>query len=465
MTTRIKLGSLFLNNSTGYGVAGGAATGEATTPWVVLNTDWTPVAAVPVSVWSGGPPFTPGRRLAYQSYDDVTERVPLMLDATSHDDAANEVQVLRQLIGQVTAVAPLILEIKPSGSTNSMYAEVKAASLQETPDLLIAPVAGALRLHVALTWVRTPFFGTISSGETLLNAVAYTNTGTGTPDNIAAYSAGSGDLIAQGQPLNIQFDPPTNEVVAGLYLASVASAIYDATGAGAKSSSSSLQMASISVDCSALMANVGLKCRVLIRIDAVSANARLRVIITSATNGPIFASNRYPYVDPPGLNNDLVDMGSFDLSWLRRARGMTAPSLLFQPYLYSSDGANATCTYSYVEILFYYDFCVVDLTDPQNGGVHTFGANEVALIDAFAEQTNYPCLPHPSPQALILDTSSADPIIVGAIRGAAPSYYTGASLWAAWWSGTEIGRSHDMTDTAAFTATHAPLWLTFRGAD
>ncbi len=121
---------------------------------------------------------------------------------------------------------------------------------------------------------------------------------------------------------------------------------------------------------------------------------------------------------------------------------------------------------TYVEYLFYYDFCYVNLGI--DGNAHTFTANDVVLVDTFPEQTSAVCLPYSKPQAFILDTSTTTPVKMGLLTGTAPRYFSGASLYAAWFetaTGGKVGRGHTTSATSAITATQAPLWLSLRGGD
>lgn len=455
MATRLKVGTLFLNNSTGFGVAGGAATGESTTPWAVRDvTNWTLRAPVPIPVWGGGAPFALGRALAYQSYDDVMESVPLFLDATSHDDVANELQLLRTEVLRTIVAAPTILEIKPDGATNSMYAEIKTGWVQEEP-IIESPTGGALRMRVTLTIVRTPFFGRLSSGETLINAASFKNTGTGSPDNVEAYSAGVGDLIYEGSPLNCQITLPASTTGSPLYIgkvwaATVDSRTYSTTFAGSQTTSDTADGATIGSQVSISLTSAlskNLSARFMCRLTSASTGSQFRVIVEmnhiDAYTGP--------WVDNAGIAGQLLDLGGFSLrDFIRRSKNITAPTMKVQFYMRSTGGSKSA-TVTYGEVLLYYTFAEMSAGVSSSGGT--------ILLETFQEQTNYVALPYQSER--VITYSSNDLTDIELKKGRLPRYVSGASLYLAWAENLGL---HTTTESATATVTHAPLWKSFRGS-
>lgn len=454
MATRVKVGALFLNNSTGFAVAGGAATGENTTPWAVRDANWTPQAPTPLPIWGGGPPFSAGRALAYQSYDDVTEQVPLFLDATSHDDAAAELQLLRTAVLRTITEVPAILEIKPDGATNSMYAEVKTGWLQEE-GILESPVGGALRMRATLTITRTPFFGRLSTGETLINAQTFGNTGTGSPDNIVPYSTGAGDLIYEGSPLNCAISLPTANAGSPAYIAKVwASTIYSRTYSttfgGSLTTSDTAEGDTIgsSVNISLTDAlSKNLSAYFMLRLTSASAAAQFRVQVEMNPIN-IFTG---PWVNASNTGTQLLYLGGFSLrEFIRRSKGVTSPVMTVQFYMRSTSGSvSATSTYG--EVLLGYTMAELTLNTQSNPGT--------LLLETFAEQTSSPCLPFQGERAITVASNTILDMVLK--NGRLPCYVSGASLYLGWVD--NLGR-HTTTETATATVTHAALWKTFRGA-
>jgi hypothetical protein len=104
----------------------------------------------------------------------------------------------------------------------------------------------------------------------LHTSASLTNQGTGTPDNDLALELNispiKGDLIYEGQPLNIQFNKPTSQAASTLFLASVASRTYQSiasTAAGVTSTTTGSNFtASTAIDISTLRTRRGVRLRV-----------------------------------------------------------------------------------------------------------------------------------------------------------------------------------------------------------
>jgi hypothetical protein len=382
--------------------------------------------------------------------------IPLFLDATSHNDAAAELQLLRTAVLRTITEAPAILEIAPDGASNSMYAEIKTGWLQEEP-IIESPTGGALRMRATLTLVRTAFFGRLSTGETLINAQTFENDGTGSPDDIVAYSAGVGDLIYEGSPLNCQITLPAAAAgppayIGRIWAASVYSRTYSTTFAGSQTTSDTADGATIgsalTLDVTdALTRNLGI--RFMCRLTSASANAQFRVQVEM---NPLVVYTG-PWVDNVDTATQMLDLGGFSLRELiRRSRGLTAPELTIQFYLRSVSGS-VSATVTYGEVLLYYTFCEIDITQAAESPAFL-------LLDTFQEQTNAPVLPFQSERAIVVSSDSI--LTIGRKKGRLPRYVSGASLYLNWMD--MVTPAHTRTEQATVTVTHAPLWKTFRGS-
>lgn len=447
---------LYLVNSGGVPTPGGAATAAATTPWAIRLEEWTPQAAPPSPIWSGGPPFADGRALISQSYDAVTETIPLILVGSTHDTLVARLQQLRRLATAALFATPALLLCQPSGATSPVYFEILSANVQERRALNSLSVAeGYPTVWVDLTIVRRPFGGRLTSGETLLSAVTFGNTGTGSPDNVEAYSTGAGDLIYEGQPLNLSIglDATTRD---SIYLASVLSRTYSTTNAGTYTTSFTDGGVVVGtfisgMSAAAFLTNPALRLRALVRASAASSNVQLRYKVRFGTGSAYFWAGSWVTPDPAGVAT-VMDLGGADIaSLIRRSRGATAPVLDVVLFHRSTDGAATSVTVTYTEALLYYDFCKVVLDDtPSN--------TDTLLVDSFAEQSGAACLPHLTPRAYRLNSSGVQQNHY-VIRGTAPRYWSGASLYVA----SIKAAGHTTADTLTVTATHAPLYRTFRG--
>ncbi len=447
--------TIYLNNSNGVPTSGGSAQGPSTTPWMLRSPEWTVHASVPETLFTGGPPFRNGSSPVSAAYPNVTETIPLVLNGGTHDTLVARLQQLRQLTRMTPVFSQPILYAQPSGATNPVYFEILAVSCQErAADGGESPGEGATFIHVDLTITHSALGGVLSAGETLLNAVAYTNTGTGTPDNIAPYNTGSGDLIYEGGPLNIKI-ASVSDFPDRFILASVLNRACDVTaglpGTYATSSTTGAFATVSSFTTTAFYTRPRLKLRILMRFSAVSANAQVRLGWQLTGGSPI--SFPTDWITPPA-SACLVDAGIGPVPDVGHASRQAG--LITFPYLYirSTNGASASVTLSYFEYLLYYDFCTLQLSSQMT---HT-PAGDYVLLDSFAETFGAVALPHTTPSAAIY-TSTDNPGSTAIIRGRIPRYFSGASLYAAW-AGLGV---HSTTATATITATHAPLYQTLRG--
>jgi len=473
--------SRLISGGTNYYIEGGGEYTGSGTPWtsstgspyeIAMNTvsgsTWTPQAAVRQEVYGGGPPFRNGSTLIYDSYGNVTETVTIQCRATSHDNAVFLLQQLRRILNTALFSTPCILAVQPDGASNAVYFDIYGADVQEDPRFLNEEAgvvaAGHALLRAVVTWRRSTHGGVLSSGETVLNAASFVNTGTGSPDNIVAYSAGSGDLISEGQPLNIKFVPTFGgaTVVARMFLASISDRLYTTTGAVSTSTSLTGNGTSFATpfDTQSLTSILPthIKPRILVRLASSGSNLQLsyRVFLGDGDDDSIFWS---PWVSPSGTGATLVDLGPFPVNVFRRSLAMTTPKIYILLYIRSTNGSSAAVNLTYTELLSCYDFARID-----SNSFTVNGSTDYVLVDAFAEQTGFACLPFDSPRVIGVRTAvSGSPSAVLPHRGTLPRYFDAASLYAAWLSSTSY--THTTTAAAAITATHAPLWTTLRGSD
>jgi hypothetical protein len=465
--------SRLISGGTTYYLEGGSEYTGSGTPWTVVTTspyeiamndvagaNWTPQAALRQEVYGGGPPFGDGQTLIYNSYGNVTETVVIQCRATSHDNAVFLLRQLRQILNTALFSTPCQLAVQPNGATNAVYFEIYGADVQEHPGFVNEEAAnvaaGSALVRAVVTWRRSAHGGYLSAGETLINAGSFKNTGTGSPDNVEAFSAGVGEMITEGGPLNIKFLPTTaSSDPATIYLASISSRVYQAfTGSSTTTSTTFVSIGSPSAfTATSLLTSRGLKVRAIGRFSAMSANAEIRLqygtaaYVLQTTRGVV-----------PGVGTaTLVDFGVLLLPSQYLASVTAADDIAMAMYVRSIDGSAVAVTCGYVEVLLYYDFCQISVAGNQN---MTVASNEYLYVDSYVSKTNYPALPRPIPRARIY--SSADVMnYVCEIRGSVPRYYSGASLYAAW---VNISDLHTTTWAATISAFHAPLFKTLRGA-
>lgn len=443
----------YLINSSGSPTIGGAATAAATTPFALLREDWVMMPAEPIPAMQGGPPFRNGSDLAYQAYGNTTQMIGFSVQGSSHDNTVALLRSLRNLLNQTLMATPAALYYQPSTATNAMYFEIVNGGIHERPGPF-NPAMGIAYLEFDLVLILKPFGGRVSTGEALATAAGFLNTGSGGTNDVISLSTGSGDMVNEGQPMNIRLTTTVGGFTTLLF-ASILSRAYSTTSA-ASAAISTTTFTSLGLptttSAAALYTGKGLKVRVLLRFSAMSANAEVRLAFAQAAN------NTVPTVPvrPGGTVAILVDMGKLALASRDRASYSTAENLSIQPQVRSTNGAAIAVTLEYMEVLFYYDFC-----KGTYGSGTSAGTGNYAVVDSFVERSGYPALPHSPIQTYVLDNATNAPSYWGYLIGSAPRYFSGCSLWAAM---IETGFAHSKAYAATITVTQAPLWFTLRGA-
>jgi len=348
--------------------------------------------------------------------------------------------------------------VQDGTSSTAAYTDVYQATVQETTQDEIEAWEGMADLEAEITWTRAPFFGNLSAGETLINAISIRNVGTGSPDNFETYATGTGDLINEGSPLNIKFLPTTasnNPTV--VYLASLLSRTYDASVTGNNSVTSSGTfgaLTSTSASIAPLFTARGLKVRVIGRFSVMSTNAEVRLFYGVGGSPAQYTRG----VIPNAGVAQLVDFGPLFVANRYLASVTTGDSVFLRIEVRSITGGAINVTIDYLETLFYYDFCACRLPAGTSMNV---GTAEYLYLDSFVIKSTYPALPRPPTQAWVF-TSSNSVSLPCEIRGTPIRYFAGSSLYAAWSNPTV---AHATTQAATVSAFHAPLFKTLRGSN
>lgn len=468
------LSSIVSGSAVSYYLSGGASTqtvyagsgtpwtAESTTPYELALNDvtgeiWVPANAPAVMQFSGGPPFRMGASPVYRAYDNMTVACGVQMRGTTFDNAVALLVQLKKILNTALFGQPCALAV--TGGSNTSYYEIYSADVQETKDYLMEGGGSVYVIRAVVTWTLSPVGGRLSSGETLINAVTIGNLGTGSPDNVESYGTGTGDLIYEGQPLNVDMLVGGAGGWSSFYMASVYSRTYSVTGAATASTSTSASFTAASFDVSAALTNVALKARILGRVGGATNGASRVVVYYNTTFQAIYTSPWFLY--PSGVTT-LVDYGYFPLTFVRRVRGVTAPTLSVRWEYKSTNGASASNTLTSTEYLLYYDFAVINPGYTTSGNAWTvpYGGtgNSRPRVDSFPEQTNAVCIPY-TPRGYFVNGT---PLITISpeVRGTLPRYWSGASFWTAWQGSNG---SYPTTETATLTVTHAPLYRTIRG--
>jgi hypothetical protein len=414
---------------------------------------WVPQAPVAQMIYSGGPPFAIGRKPVLRAFDTVTEQIGIQLNATTKDNAIFLLRQLRQVLNTATYSLPAVLSVK--GGTNTGYAEIFSADIQESA-LYLNETTGKWR--AAIAWTRSPLFG-VSSLATLVNGATMTNRGTSTNPNIQALGALTGDLVNEGQPLNIKLVKPSGtSAPSHFYFATVVSRVYTAIATGAFTTASTAlpgtTIGTITPSITSALTNDAIKARFVGRVKTLTnpSHAIVSVRVYTSGAGFIWQSKWIPLLTD--TTGQYVDFGAMDLSFFQIPIA-TAITLSADILLRSADGTSVTLTLDYMEFLLYYDFCYADFTTSMSSG-------EALFLDQAQNRSGGGWLPMQRARAYYgTSVSVFDPTIPGIIVGDPPLARPNTSLYVAW-RGTLDG-AHVATETSTVTVTHAPLYYTVRG--
>lgn len=457
-----------------YTGSGTPWTAEATTPYRLSVNDITGPSyatqpAVGQRIFSGGSLFVlSGAQLVASSYDTLTEQVSVQLYATSKDNAVFLLRQLRTILNTAALTIPCILAVQ--GGTNTDYFDILGADVPENPQYVIEPAgtdnSADTMFRAVITWVRSPHGGLLATPETLINGATFTNTGTGANNNTQAFSTGTGDLMSEtGQPVNVRITPVSfggsDNGVYSYWLGSVYSRTYSTSGASSPSTSSTTTFLGSSspetFDISPMLANRALRVRILLAVSAISSNAQVRLRLTNGDNAAVII-HESEWQTPSVTSGLLFDFGYLPVNVL--AQTTYTPVVGYQFQLRSTNGASASLTYTYHEILLYYTWCNIDFSAGSSLRVPIAGTAE---ITSFLATSGRPCLPLAVPQA-VASNSGGTGRLTGVIRGTLPRYFPSALLYVAWLARVSgSGPQHVTSHTSTVTATHAPLFRTIRG--
>jgi len=451
--------TLYLVNSTGSALAGGSPFAPSTTPFGI-RPDWTPDASEPNAAYQGGAPLANGSRLAFVTNGNSDETLPLAFVGTSAEGARRAVQLLRRQFAALFA-GPCLLYARPDGASEPTYFEIESAHLVERgfSGTETSPGEGAVNLLIDLTVVRQPYGGAATL-DTLHSAASVANKGTGTPDNDLLLEANvsplKGDLIYDGQPLNITVAKPTGQSAPTVFLASIASRTYQSINSAQTTTNTSTGAnftASTAIDVSTLRTRRNVRLRVFARLKTLTAPAKQQVRLTVQTaSGSTLWQGSWQSLPGSNTTAQLIDLQGSALSALRSPLTGTA-SVLLQVALRSTDGTSVTATLDYVEALLAYDVAIVGAS----GGLSTSQRYQCL---AAQNLSGGGWLPHVPAEASVRDGSDVL-IKSAAIYGTLPRAFAGASLWVAW---RESDGGHTDTDTSTVSVSHAPLYRSLRGA-
>lgn len=406
---------------------------------------FTPQTPVRTDVLSGAPPFAIGSDVIYRGYGNTTFELGVQMYATSYEYAVDLLNRLRLLLSTRTR-----LRVQPNGASHIQYFYVDGATVQETSRFINEEAGVATRIIRALVTLSVKAFGTPNALETLNNAASMSNAGTGSPTNLLAYGAGTGELIYEGSPLAMYI--ATSAQQTRMYLATALARTYDTTGAATLTTSST----------SGATANLGaptvsdyrwypgLRFGLFVHASVASnAQFRIEILLSTTTAQPIYTS---PWISSTAAVAQLIYAGSIDLSVFDA--GNTANAQIRIRYR-STNGSSASVVLTSMQYLYYYDLAIIN-PDYTNG----ITSRMVFATGMFysGPQRGRPTSAHAWSYTLSTDTVPSDAL---EIRGQLPRYRAGCSLFCAYLTGST--GLYTTSNTMTATIYHGPLYHTLRG--
>lgn len=447
MTWVLSIAGVHLVNQSGNGVAGGSPYTWASTPFGV-RTGWTPTVARPKTVYSGA---ANSLRPVQTLYEPVEETIPITVQGGSTNDIATALEKLKSALSAAAYTKPGIWRHRPYGAVASLYAEIYEATVQERTNDAVGPVEGGSDIEADIKITRSPFFGA-DELIALLSAISFTNTHSG---DMQALGVAFGEMKAEGQPLNIRITKPTSQAAETVFLASVLSRTAK-TIANAQSTTLSAGVsftASSSVDVAPLRTNNAAVLHLMARFSSLTlpAQAQVQATVKTAAGNTLWQSTWKTLGS--NTSGQLIDMGETPLSMLRLpVPSSAAANITVTIAIRSTTGATVGATLDYIEALLALDFCRVEATGGLASGQRydLFGAQNLS---------GGGWLPMAEDDGAAFDGSDV-PTNTLRIKGQLPRAFENCSLYVAW---VDSGNAHTASDTAAVTASMAPLWRSLRG--
>jgi hypothetical protein len=439
---------------TAYAGSGTPWTAVGTSPYTLSLNDqtpsWVPTPAPQMVLSSGGPPFMVGRQPLFIGYDVITEQVGVQLYASSKDNAIALLNQLRLILNTALFSLPALLSVK--SGTNTGYCEIYRADVSELGSYIVEGTGAMWR--AVITWTRAPFFSP-STLTTLQSGITVTNSGTGANNNTRTLGSPVGDLIYEGQPINVTIDTAQNARY--FFLATVYQRTYNAGISGTTTTSSTtgavaFNDATAGITDAARTRN-GLRLRVMLRHTTISAKAQVQVQLVSPTSSQTLWRGPWVAPDTTGVGQIDATPQGVPLDIVRRAlleTGDVNVGLLVR----SNDGTSVSINMHSAEYLLYYTFCRIDTTT-------SVPANAFLTIEQAQNLNGTAYVPSPG-SAYVAETSAGTDYLsdIADVRGTLPRAISGASLYFSWLSDSFV---HTNTNTAAVTTTHLPLFRTARG--
>lgn len=473
--------SIYLANhaNTPYSGFGSPWDTQDTSPFELSLNDvtgniWTPAPAPDVSIYGGGPPLRNGRDLLVHSYDDVTESVGVQIRAapgngnTALDNAAALLRLLRRALNTTIYGSPCILAFQPDGDTKPTYYTISKATVSESPNYIVESTADLAILRLTITWTRS--IGFADAPETIVNAQTIQNISTSTPNNVLSTPITHGDLIHEGQPLNITIEPFNGAKINTLFIASVLSRTNVAVGVSR--TTSSVAPSNTSIDQVQATITPALYWPVNIRVigyfDTLTnaEKALVRVEVSDDSESTYQNSPFVPITKNASMGtvtSSIVDFGVFDPRPFQETSLVETDDDLkirIEAGLASSDGTSVTARLVGIDVILYSTFASIafpyNVSDGEKIRIEMFSPFNVAN----ASSPGAPLWTPSSPRVYSQSPPGYSGIsTVPVVRGSLPVALTQRSLYIAWHGVL----SYSTSDQAVVTVKHLPLYHSLRG--
>ena len=417
---------------------------------------WTPTAATPQTLTTGGAPFVVESLIAMESHQNVTESIPFQIKGANHNACVASLRTLRQVLYAASENAPARLGFQPDTSTSGVTFFIWQGTVQENYRF-VNDEAGRGTLRGVMTIRRSVWAVKDGSTGTSLGTGTIGNIPSGAPSNLIAFSGLAGERIYNGQPLDVKIA----SIAGGMFASAGVQRAYLATVLNADRTSVATAMTTAStsgitvatVDFGSLNPAYRWNVRVCGRITSPASNleVRVRVVYGSAAAGSGATVYTSPWI-APGTTTTYVDFGFFRYPESSNFLG-TAPTR-FILEARSTNGLAVSGTWSDIERIVYATWCRItaqlSLTAPTlrirpTAATGGSSPNGMLLLPA-------PYVAFETAAGIVLDYPE--------VRGRLPVALEGYSFMIV----TLTGTTHDSTDTGTYTLLHTPLFTTLVGA-
>jgi hypothetical protein len=414
---------------------------------------WTPTAATPQTLLSGGAPFATEALIASESYQNVTETIAFQIKGATHNAVVASLQALRRILYGASEYTPGQLLFQPNSATRSVIFLIWQGWVQEDYRF-IHDEAGRGTLRGMMTIRRSVWGDRDSSFPTYSSSVSIGNAPNTAPTNLIAFSSLLGDRIHNGQPLEVRLASAASGMFAsaGIQRAYLATTLRSTRNniATAMTTSSTTGTTIATSDFTAPSVAYRHNVRVCARITSPSSNLELQVQVIHGTaaagSGAAIWTSAWI---APGTSTTYVDFGFHRYPTSMEFAGGAAVRILLMAR--STTGGAVSGTWADVEQHVYVTWCritsTISLTAP------TLRIRSTTQMSGVGGAI---VLPTPY---VAFETSSQVPLDMPEVRGTLPVAQENYNFMVVALTGT----THDSSDTGTLSLDYMPQYTTWIG--